>query len=69
MDHYAGKYRPGDGGDFETTPPVITSWISTPDQATTQLVVPNQPGAYRLFLYAFDGHDHAAHANIPFYIK
>ncbi len=59
----------GDGGDFETTPPVITSWISTPDQATTQLVVPNQPGAYRLFLYAFDGHDHAAHANIPFYIK
>lgn len=58
----------GDGGDFETTPESIPGLIMG-NSEKVRLTAPNTPGAYRLFVYAIDGHQHTAHANIPFYVK
>jgi hypothetical protein len=56
------------GGDLENKPRSLKDLIKSPKQAETTLTAPAQPGAYRLFVYVFDGQGHAAHANIPFYI-
>ena len=57
------------GGDFETTPPSIAGLVESPHQPEARLTAPAAPGPYRLFIEVFDGHDHAAHANIPFYVN
>ena len=57
------------GGDRESRPPVVPGLIAEPSRAETPLQAPNQPGAYRLFAYVFDGKGHAAHANIPFLVE
>lgn len=59
----------GEGGDEEATPESIPDLIDTLDQSSATLTAPIEPGAYRLFVYAFDGNNHAAHANIPFYVN
>jgi hypothetical protein len=56
------------GGDRENTPPDIDGWLADPTAAMTTITVP-VPGRYRLFAYAYDGHGHAAHANIPFLVQ
>jgi hypothetical protein len=56
------------GGDFENKPKSLKDLIKSPKQGETALTAPAQPGAYRLFVYVFDGQGHAAHANIPFYV-
>jgi len=56
------------GGDFEERIPNVDGVLRNPTAATTTLAV-QQPGTYRLFAYAFDGHGHAAHANIPFLVE
>lgn len=56
----------GHGGDDEAEPDLFSDAIDTPDTVT--LTAPQEPGAYRLFVYVYDGHGHAAHANIPFYV-
>ena len=33
------------------------------------LLTPTLAGGYRLFVYVYDGQNHAAHANIPFYVR
>ncbi len=58
----------GEGGDHESVPESLEGLISGNEQVIN-LQAPSQPGAYRLFFYAFDGNNHAAHANIPFYVK
>ncbi|MEM1127480.1 MAG: glycoside hydrolase family 2 TIM barrel-domain containing protein [Bacteroidota bacterium] len=59
----------GHGGDDESVPEAIAGTIDTPDAASIQLTAPAEAGAYRLFVYAYDGQDHGAHANIPFYVN
>ncbi len=56
------------GGDFETTPPSLPGLVKPAGAAKVTLTAPDKPGPYRLFVYAFDGHGHAAHANIPFLV-
>jgi hypothetical protein len=56
------------GGDQESVPPVIAGHIDNPSQSRIELQAPQAAGAYRLFVYAFDGHGNAAHANIPFLV-
>lgn len=58
----------GTGGDYESTPKTLTGLIRDPKQSEIELNTPSEPGAYRLFVYVFDGKGHAAHANIPFYV-
>lgn len=59
----------GEGGDFETTPESIPGLIEGQGQPQATLTAPSEPGAYRLFVYVFDGNDNAAHANIPFFVE
>ena len=56
------------GGDFETRPKTVDGLIDQPKKDQITLKAPTRAGAYRLFVYAFDGKGHAAHANIPFFV-
>jgi hypothetical protein len=56
------------GGDFESTPKCLPELIPDPKHGEVTMRAPARQGAYRLFCYVFDGHGHAAHANIPFYV-
>ena len=58
-----------EGGDQEEIPPLLTGLINKGQQAQITLKAPQKSGAYRLFVYAYDGQGHAAHANIPFYVR
>lgn len=57
-----------DGGDDEAIPDFIPEVIDAPEAAASIVTAPDEPGAYRLFVYVYDGQGHAAHANIPFYV-
>nr|HQU59806.1 hypothetical protein [Saprospiraceae bacterium] len=59
----------GDGGDFESTPEAIPGLFEGEPAAEAPFKAPAESGAYRLFVYVFDGKGHAAHANIPFFVK
>ncbi|MEM7104834.1 MAG: glycoside hydrolase family 2 TIM barrel-domain containing protein [Bacteroidota bacterium] len=59
----------GVGGDYEKTPRSVAGLLSRAKENTISIKPPKKPGAYRLFVYAYDGNGNAAHANIPFYIK
>jgi hypothetical protein len=56
------------GGDAETKPPHVPGLITDARRGEITLRAPDRPGAYRLFVYSYDGQGHAAHANIPFYV-
>ncbi len=61
------EHMQSDGGDFEQRPSTVFKTDS--DEGTITFTAPESPGEYRLFIYAFDGHNNAATANIPFMIK
>ncbi|MEM6723337.1 MAG: glycoside hydrolase family 2 TIM barrel-domain containing protein [Bacteroidota bacterium] len=57
------------GGDTEYIPAVIEGLFSSTADSTVTFRAPTKPGAYRLFIYVEDGQNHAAHANIPFFVE
>jgi len=60
----------GEGGDFEARPSSIENPF-TANNGNGMITVksPEKEGAYRLFVYASDGQNKVATANIPFYVK
>jgi hypothetical protein len=56
------------GGDFEHVPPRLPGLITVSAAGEAQVTAPAKAGAYRLFVYVFNDHGQAAHANIPFYV-
>ena len=57
------------GGDRESRPAPIPGLLSAESQGQALLQAPAQAGAYRLFVYASDGHGNVATGNVPFYVK
>ncbi len=55
-----------DGGDFEQRPLSVMKKSSNDNEIAFKS--PENPGQYRLFIYAYDGHNNAATANIPFLV-
>ena len=58
-----------EGGDDEEVPQLMENSIEDPTISSITLTAPTESGAYRLFVYVYDGQGHAAHANIPFYVN
>lgn len=56
----------GDGGDHESRPETLLNEMG---DAKMTISAPKNEGAYRLFVYVNDGHDHSATANFPFLVK
>jgi hypothetical protein len=58
-----------EGGDGEMKPESIKGLIVTAENySQISFKTPSKEGAYRLYVYAFDGHKNVATANIPFYV-
>ncbi|MGI9132602.1 MAG: hypothetical protein ACR2I0_01465, partial [Rhodoferax sp.] len=57
------------GGDPESKPRSVSGLIAQPERADTTLTAPAEPGAYRLFGYAFNANGGAAHVNLPFLVE
>ena len=57
-----------EGGDDEEAPEEMANALDRNDTPEVTLTAPAEEGAYRLFVYVYDGAGHAAHANIPFYV-
>ena len=57
-----------DGGDKEERPKSIDIKITSNQNGELKFKSPKK-GMYRLFVYADDGHEHAATANIPFKVE
>jgi len=55
------------GGDREERPETLLN--TTNESNSITIPAPHHEGAYRLFIYVFDGHNHAGTANIPFFVK
>ena len=59
----------GQGGDRESRPVAIPGLVAASSLTNAMLTVPTKSGAYRLFVYVSDGHNHVATANVPFFVN
>ncbi len=59
----------GEGGDRESRPAAIPGLVSDRKNGEAELKTPGKEGAYRLFVYASDGKNKVATANIPFFVR
>lgn len=57
------------GGDKEEVPATIEGLNINMDNGTLTFIAPKNIGNYRLFIYAFDGNNNVATANLPFAVK
>ena len=57
------------GGDFRATPTEIKSAVLKGDAKGAKIHMPDEPGSYRLYLYAYNAVDRAATANVPLLVK
>jgi len=57
------------GGDLEEVPERLPGLVDEHGGAEVELKAPSEPGAYRLFVYVYDGQGHAGHANLPFRVE
>ena len=58
-----------EGGDLEEIPETLRGLLDDAGLASVTVSAPDDSGAYRLFVYVYDGNGHAGHANIPFYVQ
>lgn len=58
-----------DGGDLESRPKAVEVLVVSEAEGKMVFNPPAESGAYRAFIYVLDGHNHAATANIPFYVN
>ncbi|WP_242920015.1 glycoside hydrolase family 2 TIM barrel-domain containing protein [Pontibacter liquoris] len=58
-----------EGGDAESRPQALQGLLNATTPGAATLQTPTKEGAYRLFVYAYDGNNNVATANIPFYVK
>lgn len=56
------------GGDPEAKPKEIKGRITAEHPGSATIVAPSIIGAYRVYVYIYDGNNHAATANFPFYV-
>jgi hypothetical protein len=58
-----------EGGDREDKPAALEGLILQNQGNKLSFKAPDKEGAYRLFVYVFDGNKNVATANAPFYVK
>ena len=63
----SGEYTTG--GDFRPMVPDVEGAIIEGDADSARVRMPEQPGPYRLFLYAYDEAGNAGTANVPLLVK
>lgn len=58
-----------EGGDRESKPEAVSGFLRTRKGGEAEVTAPDAEGAYRLFVYASDGKNKVATANIPFFVR
>lgn len=64
-----GNYQYSFGGDQEARPNPIPGLFIPSNQPHLSFNAPTKTGAYRLFVYAFDGYGNGVSENIPFFVQ
>lgn len=57
------------GGDREYVPETLRGLVDGQDRADVVVEAPAEAGAYRLFVYVYDGRHNGGHANLPFLVR
>jgi hypothetical protein len=57
------------GGDPEQVPDALDGLVECLGEGNATVTAPIKPGAYRLFVYVYDGQGNAGYANTPFLVE